>query len=124
MIRHGGSVCRIFRDFPKSPGHVYSERDASAVAAGVISLFADSINFRTACVRFIERAFRPLARAGNVPFRIGRRDGSRDRPSDRFAWSRLDRGPLVSTREKSENERRNGQIRGYRSNFRLFGERG
>lgn len=40
------TVCCILRDFPKSTGHVYSERDASAVAAGVISLFADSINFR------------------------------------------------------------------------------
>lgn len=70
MIRHGGNVCCIFAIF-QSPSHVYSERDMSAVAAGVISLFADSINFRTACVRFIERAFRPLARARNVPFRIG-----------------------------------------------------
>lgn len=55
------TVCCILRDFPKSTSHVYSERDASAVAAGVISLFADSINFRNGvCARFIERAFRPL----------------------------------------------------------------
>lgn len=65
------TVCCILRDFPKSTGHVYSERDASAVAAGVISLFADSINFRNGVCAIYWTCFPPIGPAlGTLPLRI------------------------------------------------------
>lgn len=51
--------------------HVYSERDASAVAAGVISLFADSINFRNGVCAIYWTCFPPIGPAlGTLPLRI------------------------------------------------------